>query len=182
MTKVEELEKAVLMLEERVKANKTMNTEYESDLVRAKKDLADFNKPMLTEAQFDLVWMAIEKGVGEYDFSDSDNFDKEFGIDYDGRVTLESFDINNSQSLVEAIAAEVNNQFAEYKEPIVEEIEQPIETQPVLLDPMPVAEPRESEVTDAKPSNEDMENLKQIAEEMKQNKEEKTFTKRSWFK
>ena len=182
MTKTEELEKAVLMLEERVEANKTMNTEYESDLVRAKKDLADFNKPMLTEAQFDLVWMAIEKGVGEYDFSDSDNFDKEFGIDYDGKVTLESFDINNSQELVEAIAAEVNNQFAEYKEPIVEEIEQPIETQPVLLDPMPVAEPCESEVTDAKPSNEDMENLKQMAEEMKQNKEEKTFTKRSWFK
>jgi hypothetical protein len=181
MTKVEELEKAVQMLEQRVEANKTMNTEYESDLVRAKKDLADFNKPMLTEAQFDLVWMAIEKGVGEYDFSDSDNFDKEFGIDYDGRVTLESFDINNSQSLVEAIAAEVNNQFAEYKEPIVEEIEQPIETQSVLLDPMPPAEPRESETADAKPSNEDMENLKQMAEEKKQNKEEKTFEKRSWF-
>ena len=117
MTKVEELEKAVLMLEERVKANKTMNTEYESDLVRAKKDLADFNKPMLTEAQFDLVWMAIEKGVGEYDFSDSDNFDKEFGIDYDGRVTLESFDISNSQDLVEAVVAEVSKLFTEVEAP-----------------------------------------------------------------
>ena len=182
MTKTEELEKAVLMLEEHVAANKTRSESYQQELVIAQKALADINKPELTPMQFDNLYEAVEKGVGEYDFSDSDNFDKEFGIDYDGRVTLESFDINNSQSLVEAIAAEVNNQFAEYKEPIVEEIEQPIETQPVLLDPMPVAEPRESEVTDAKPSNEDMENLKQMAEEMKQNKEEKTFTKRSWFK
>jgi len=116
MTKTEELEKAVLMLEERVETNKTMNKGYEADLVKAKKDLADINKPVLTAAQLDLVWMAIEKGVGEYDFSDSDNFDKEFGIDYDGKVTLESFDINNSQELVEAISEEVNKLFAEAEE------------------------------------------------------------------
>jgi len=116
MTKTEELEKAVLMLEERVETNKTMNKGYEADLIKAKKDLADINKPVLTAAQLDLVWMAIEKGVGEYDFSDSDNFDKEFGIDYDGKVTLESFDINNSQELVEAISEEVTKLFAEAEE------------------------------------------------------------------
>jgi len=116
MTKTEELEKAVQMLEERVEANKTMNKGYEADLIKAKKDLTDINKPVLTAAQLDLVWMAIEKGVGEYDFSDSDNFDKEFGIDYDGKVTLESFDINNSQELVEAISEEVNKLFAEAEE------------------------------------------------------------------
>ena len=116
MNKVEELEKAVLILEERVEANKTMNKGYEADLIKAKKDLTDINKPVLTAAQLDLVWMAIEKGVGEYDFSDSDNFDKEFGIDYDGKVTLESFDINNSQELVEAISEEVNKLFAEAEE------------------------------------------------------------------
>ena len=113
MTKKEELEKAVLMLEERVEANKTMSTGYESDLTKAKQKLADFNKPELTSSQMDDVYEAIERGVSEYDFSDSDNFDKEFGIDYDGRVTLESFDINNSQDLVESIVEEVNKLFAE---------------------------------------------------------------------
>jgi len=113
MTKVEELEKAVLMLEERVEANKTMNTEYEKDLVKAQKQLADFNKPELTPLQFDNLYEAVEKGVGEYDFSDDGNFDKEFGIDYDGKVTLESFDINNSQELVEAITEEINKLFTE---------------------------------------------------------------------
>jgi hypothetical protein len=113
MNKVEELEKAVLMLEERVEANKTMNKGYEADLIKARKDLADANKPALTPMQFDDLYEAIGEGIGNYDFSDSDNFNKEFGIDYDGRVTLEIFDITNAQYLVEAIANKVNKLFAE---------------------------------------------------------------------
>ena len=113
MTKVEELEKAVLMLEEQVEQNKTMSAEHLADLAQAKKELADVNKPELTPLQFDDLYEAIESGVSNYDFSDSDNFDKEFGIDYDGRVTLESFDINNSQELVEAICDKVNKLFTE---------------------------------------------------------------------
>ena len=113
MTKTEELEKAVLMLEEQVETNKSLGMNYLEDLTKAKKDLADVNKPELTPLQFDNLYEAVEKGVGEYDFSDSDNFDKEFGIDYDGRVTLESFDINNSQELVEAITEEINKLFTE---------------------------------------------------------------------
>ena len=113
MTKTEELEKAVLMLEERVEANKTMNAGYEVDLIKAKKDLADVNKPELTPTQFDDIFEAVEAGVSNYDFSDSDNFDKEFGIDYDGRVTLESLDINNSQELVEAITDKIHKLFTE---------------------------------------------------------------------
>ena len=113
MTKVEELEKAVLMLEEQVETNKSLGMNYLEDLTKAKKDLADVNKPELTPLQFDNLYEAIESGIGNYDFSDSDNFDKEFGIDYDGRVTLESFDINNSQELVEAITEEINKLFTE---------------------------------------------------------------------
>ena len=113
MTKTEELEKAVQMLEEQVETNKSLGMNYLEDLTKAKKDLADVNKPALTPLQFDNLYEAVESGVSGYDFSDSDNFDKEFGIDYDGRVTLESFDINNSQELVEAICDKVNKLFTE---------------------------------------------------------------------
>ena len=116
MTKTEELEKAVLMLEEQVATNKTMSESYQQELEIAQKALADVNKPELTPLQFDDLYEAIESGVSNYDFSDSDNFDKEFGIDYDGRVTLESFDINNSQELVEAVVAEVSKLFTEKSE------------------------------------------------------------------
>ena len=113
MTKTEELEKAVQMLEAQVETNKTMSETYQQELKLAQKQLADVNKPELTPLQFDNLYEAIESGIGNYDFSDSDNFDKEFGIDYDGRVTLESFDINNAQDLVEAIADKVNKLFTE---------------------------------------------------------------------
>ena len=113
MTKTEELEKAVLMLEEQVETNKSLGMNYLEDLTKAKKDLADVNKPELTPLQFDDLYEAIEEGIGNYDFSDSDNFDKEFGIDYDGRVTLESLDINNSQELVEAITDKIHKLFTE---------------------------------------------------------------------
>jgi hypothetical protein len=116
MTKTEELEKAVQMLEAQVATNKTMSETYLKDLELAQKQLADVNKPALTPLQFDNLYEAVEKGVGEYDFSDSDNFDKEFGIDYDGRVTLESFDISNSQDLVEAVVAKVSKLFTEKSE------------------------------------------------------------------
>ena len=116
MTKTEELEKAVLMLEEQVATNKTMSETYQQELKLAQKQLADINKPELTPLQFDNLYEAVEQGVSGYDFSDSDNFDKEFGIDYDGKVTLESFDINNSQELVEAVVAEVSKLFTEKSE------------------------------------------------------------------
>ena len=113
MTKTEELEKAVQMLEAQVETNKTMSETYLKELELAKKDLADVNKPELTPLQFDDLYEAIESGIGNFDFSDSDNFDKEFGIDYDGRVTLESFDINNAQDLVEAITDKLYKLFTE---------------------------------------------------------------------
>ncbi len=116
MTKTEELEKAVQMLEEQVETNKSLGMNYLEDLTKAKKNLADINKPELTPLQFDNLYEAIESGISNYDFSDTDNFDKEFGIDYDGRVTLESFDISNSQDLVEAVVAEVSKLFTEKSE------------------------------------------------------------------
>ena len=116
MTKTEELEKAVQMLEEQVETNKSLGMNYLEDLTKAKKDLADINKPELTPKQLDNLYEAVESGVSGYDFSDSDNFDKEFGIDYDGRVTLESFDINNSQDLVQMIVDKVNKLFVEVEE------------------------------------------------------------------
>ena len=113
MTKKEELEKAVLMLEERVKANKTMSTEYENDLAKAQKDLADFDKPVLTPIQLDAIHSAIEKAVERFDFNDTDNFEIDYSLDYDGKVQCESHEFNNSYNLVDEIVTEVCDLFKE---------------------------------------------------------------------
>ena len=65
----------------------------------------------MTPSQLDDVYEAVERGVSDFDFSDTDNFDKEFNIDYDNRIQLENFDLTNSQDLVEAIIEEVSKLF-----------------------------------------------------------------------
>ena len=112
----EQLEVNIAALQLLVNETTDKSKDFTAQLEQAKKDLADVNKPELTPLQFDDLYEAIEEGIGNYDFSDSDNFDKEFGIDYDGRVTLESFDINNSQDLVQMIVDKVNKLFVEVEE------------------------------------------------------------------
>jgi len=103
MTKVEELEKAVLMLEEQVATNKTMSESYQKELEIAQKALADVNKPELTPSQFDDIQCAIESGVENFDFSDNNNYDIEYGIDYDGKVHCETLELTSTYELIESI-------------------------------------------------------------------------------
>ena len=116
MTKVEELEKAVLMLEEQVEQNKTMSAEHLADLAQAKKQLAEVNKPELTSSQLDDIQEAVESAVGDFDFDDADNYDKEFELDYDGRVQLSSLDFTNAQELIEAVVEKVTKLFVEVED------------------------------------------------------------------
>ena len=112
MTK-EELEKEISVLEERVEANKTMSESYVNNLAKLQKKLEDINKPELTPMQFDLIQEAIEEGVGNFDFSDTDKYDKEFGLDYDGRVMLDSLELNDTYELIEGIVERVHKLFTE---------------------------------------------------------------------
>ena len=111
-----ELEQSVVMLEDALQTSKSNATEYQTDLELAKKQLADINKPILTGLQLDNINKAVEKGVGSFDFEDMDNYDKEFELDYDGRVQLSNFDFTNAQDLIEMIVEEVHKLFVEKQE------------------------------------------------------------------
>ena len=108
-----ELEQSVMMLEDALQTSKSNATEYQTDLDIAKQQLADINKPVLTSLQLDEVQEAIEYAVGDFDFSDLDNYDKDFELDYDGRVQLSNFDFTNAQDLIEMIVEKVHKLFVE---------------------------------------------------------------------
>ena len=95
-------------------------TDHKVQISLLEKELADINKPMLTPSQLDDVHEAIEKGVGEFDFSDSDNYNIEYGIDYDGRVHCENLELCNHGDLVELIVKEVHELFVETEDDITE--------------------------------------------------------------
>ena len=108
-----ELESTIVRLEEAIAANNTDTRCFEADLKIAKKKLEDINKPELTPLQFDLIQEAIERGINDFDFSDTGNFDIEYGIEYDGRVHCESHDLNETYGLIEMITKEVHKLFSE---------------------------------------------------------------------
>ena len=112
----EELEQAIVMYEEALESSKHSVIVDTQDLELAKKDLASFNKPELTGSQLDDINEAIEMAVGNFDFDDADNYNKEFELDYDGRVQLSSLELENAQELIEAIVEEVHKLFVEVEE------------------------------------------------------------------
>ena len=84
-TKIEGLKKAIA-------EHKDFAGTYESNLAEAEQQLKDLDKPELTSAQLDSVYEAVEGAIGEFDFTDTDNFEIEYGIDYDGKVNCENHD------------------------------------------------------------------------------------------
>ena len=109
----EELEVNIAALELLVSETADKSTDFKAQLEKAKQDLKDIDKPELTSSQLDDIYEAVEKGVSSFDFSDSDNYDKEFGIDYDGRVHFENLELCNHHDLVEMIVENVSKLFVE---------------------------------------------------------------------
>jgi hypothetical protein len=108
-----ELEQAIVMHEEALASSQHSVIVDTQDLEQAKKDLASFNKPELTGSQLDDIQEAIESAVGNFDFDDSDNYNKEFELDYDGRVQLSNLEFENAQELIESIVEKVHKLFVE---------------------------------------------------------------------
>ena len=119
--KKEELEVNIAALELLVNEAADKSTDFKAQLEKAKQDLADINKPELTSLQFDDIYTAVENAVEEYDFSDTDNFDIEYGINYDGRVHCENHEMNNITDLVDMVAEKVLKLFTEAECPEDEE-------------------------------------------------------------
>ena len=108
-TKIEGLEKAIA-------EHKDFTGTYDSQLVKAQQDLKDYHKPELTSAQLDDIQEAIEAGIEKFDFCDTDNYNIEYGIDYDGRVHCENLELSDTYQLTEAIVEKVHALFVEAEE------------------------------------------------------------------
>ena len=105
-TKIEGLKKAIA-------EHNDFAGNYTSDLAKCEQELKDYHKPELTPMQMDDVYETIEKAVDSFDFSDTDNFEIDYSLDYDGRVMCESHEFINGSDLVQMIADKVCRLFKE---------------------------------------------------------------------
>jgi hypothetical protein len=108
-----ELEQAIVMHEEALESSRHSVIVDTQDLEQAKKELASFNKPELTGSQLDDINDAVEKAIGNFDFDDADNYNTEFELDYDAKVTISSFEFQSAQELIEAVVEQVHKLFVE---------------------------------------------------------------------
>jgi hypothetical protein len=111
-----ELEQAIVMHEEALESSRHSVIVDTQDLEQAKKELAELNKPALTPMQFDDISEAVEKAIGNFDFDDADNYNTEFELDYDAKVTISSFEFQSAQELIEAVVEQVHKLFVEIED------------------------------------------------------------------
>ena len=106
LTKIEGLEKAI-------KEHQDFVNTYSNTLTTTKQELVDLHKPELTPQQLDAIERAVEQAVSEFDFTDTENFEIDYSLDYDGRVQCESHEFINDTDLVEMIVNKVCSLFKE---------------------------------------------------------------------
>ena len=116
-----DLELKISGLQKAIEEHKADASRYEDELKTTTKKLEDINKPEITPLQFDLINEAIERGVDDFDFSDTANFDIEYGIEYDGKVHCESHELSDTGELVEMITSRVHKLFTEAECPTEEQ-------------------------------------------------------------
>ena len=115
MTK-EELQVKIGTLESMISNSNIEISNYSAQLEDLRKQYTDLNKPKLTPQQYDKLQMLVEEAVESFDFDDLDNYSIDYGIDYDNRVTCESFCFDNVDELARIIMQNIENMFAEIKE------------------------------------------------------------------
>ena len=109
LTKIEGLEKAI-------KEHNDFSTSYNEKLKQAKQELVDLHKPELTTSQAEAIEMAISQAVERFDFNDTDNYEIDYSLDYDGRVQCEAHEFINGDDLVMEIVTKVCNLFKEVED------------------------------------------------------------------
>jgi len=104
------------MLEATVKGLQDKIGQLNMDLKSKQQDLEDANKPVISSKIMDVVNDAVNYAIENYNFDNSDQYEIDFGIDYDGRVQAETINFRDTYELVESIVTGIEKQFKVVKE------------------------------------------------------------------
>ena len=99
------------LLEATVKGLEEKIGQLNMDLKGKQKELEDVSKPEMTEEMYDELHSLVEEGVEKFDFSDSNNYEIEYELDYDGKVNANSIELNDTHHLVESIMNKIDSNY-----------------------------------------------------------------------
>ena len=88
------------------------NTEMlKQDLVAAQNALKVADRPKITRDQMTEIQDAIYTVVNSVDFTDCNNYDMDFEIDYDNRIAVSNMEFNNSDDIADDLCSEIEYLF-----------------------------------------------------------------------
>ena len=99
------------LLEATVKGLQEKIGQLNMDLKNKQQDLEDANKPVISSKTMDVVNDAINYAIENYNFDNSDHYELDFSLDYDGKVQAETINLTDTYELMEAIVKNVEKQF-----------------------------------------------------------------------
>jgi hypothetical protein len=108
-----DLELKISGLEKVIQEKTADASRFQDELKETKQKLKDYNKPELTPEIMDEVNDAIDKAIREFDFTDTENYDVDFEIDYDNKISISSIELNTSDELQQEIIDAVCEIFKE---------------------------------------------------------------------
>ena len=111
MTTTEELQLKITALSLQVEKHDTDQKELATELAKAKLDLKEVNKPILSQEHYDILCDTISDNLSQFDFDESGSFDMDFGIDYDGRIHVENMSFNNIDEIQRLIEEAIEQTF-----------------------------------------------------------------------
>jgi len=99
------------LLEATIKGLEEKLDSVNADLRSKQRELADVSKPVMTGEMYDSIYELIEEGIDNFDFSDSDNYDIEYELDYDGKVNASSLEFNSTTEIAEVIMNKIDSHY-----------------------------------------------------------------------
>ena len=99
------------MLEATCKGLEDKIGQLNMDLKSKQKDLEDANKPVISSTTMDVINDAVNYAVENYNFDNTDQYELDFSLNYDGKVQAESINLTDTYELMEAIVINIEKQF-----------------------------------------------------------------------
>ena len=107
----DELNKEIAKLKLALESHTDQVKDLQHDLDTAEQRLADCDKPKLTHSQFSDLHNAIEHAIDGFNFNEPDSYQTEYGIDYDGKVYIDSIEFDLTDTLADDIICAVERLF-----------------------------------------------------------------------
>ena len=99
------------MLEATCKGLEDKIGQLNMDSKAKQQELEDANKPVISSKTMDIINDAINEAIENYNFDNTDQYEIDFSLDYDGRVQAETINLTDTYELMEAIVSKVEKQF-----------------------------------------------------------------------